>query len=390
MISETLRSLARCPECRGALVVEPDEVVCTACGTRYPQTSRDVLDLRPRQAFGETTRYVDEALHADRRQDSIAPPVLGAALKNDVLRELLDPQPGELVIDLGCGSGRTLVWNRETGAALVGVDVSPFIAADAKPLVDLALADLRRLPFADGTFDKAYSLDVVEHLSRDALTAVLAEAARVVAPGGRLFVYSHVRKNSPLARGLKTINRLARALERVGLVDLAQERIRKSDHLNPLADIPDLRRTMAAAGFRVVSIRYYTPLVGAFIENILVRMVERQMTRRAARRMASGHGAPGGSAEADADAVREARTTGKALVARRGLVYRGLRAATAIMKIDLWAFGHVETGPFFALLEREPVPGGSGGGARLDAAARDRRPTDRGTRRPEAATTGPV
>ena len=67
---------------------------------------------------------------------------------------------------------------------------------EARADVDLLLGDLRRLPFADGTFTKAYSLDVLEHLSPDALRAMLTEAARVLAPGGHLFVYTHVRKNA--------------------------------------------------------------------------------------------------------------------------------------------------------------------------------------------------
>ena len=88
--------------------------------------------------------------------------------------------------------------------------------------------------FADGAFTKAYALDVLEHLSPEALDACCAEAARVLAPGGALFVYSHVRKNAPIAGGLRAINALARGLERVGLIDMTQERLRKSDHLNPL------------------------------------------------------------------------------------------------------------------------------------------------------------
>ena len=46
---------------------------------------------------------------------------------------------------------------------------------------------------------------------------MLAEAARVLAPGGALFVYTHVRKNAPIAVGLRWINALARRLERWGL-----------------------------------------------------------------------------------------------------------------------------------------------------------------------------
>ena len=113
------------------------------------------------------------------------------------------------------------------------------------PAIDLLLGDLRQLPFADGTFDKAWSLDVLEHLSPEALRGMLTEAARVLKPGGALFVYTHVRKNAPIAAGLNWINALARRLERWDLIDLRQERLRKSDHLNPLRDVPHLEAVVA-------------------------------------------------------------------------------------------------------------------------------------------------
>ncbi len=235
----------------------------------------------------------------------------------------------------------------------MGIDVSPYFAREACEGADLVLGDLRRLPFGDGVFTKASALDVFEHLSPEALGDVLREAARVLAPGGQLFVYSHVRRNSALAGGLKQINRLARWLERRGLVDLARERLRKSDHLNPLADIPDLERTVAAAGFRIARIRYYTPLVGGFVENILMRAGEHWMAKRAAR----GGAAEGRSLDAN-DAAREARSAAKARVNRRGPAYAGLRLVTWVMKLDLVLFGRVRSGPFFALLVRDG--GGSG------------------------------
>src|SRR6185369_14942417 len=173
------------------------------------------------------------------------------------------------VIDLGCGSGRSLLWNAASGARFVGADVSPYFAREARDRMDLALSDLRRLPFPDGTFTKAYALDVLEHLSPEALDAMLQEAVRVLAPGGALFVYSHVRKNARIAAGLRGINALARWLERRGLIDMTQERLRKSDHLNPLTDVPHLEQVVAGAGFRIAKIRYYTPLIGGFVENIL-------------------------------------------------------------------------------------------------------------------------
>lgn len=352
MISARLMELVRCPDCGGAIRGAPPRVACGACGRLFAATA-DYLVLHPGVGFAEQTKYLDEALHADARHEHVTPPLLAAKIRNDVLRSFLAPGPGDICVDLGCGSGRTLVWNADLGASQVGIDVSPYFAREACDGADLVLGDLRRLPFGDGVFTKASALDVFEHLSPEALGDVLREAARVLAPGGQLFVYSHVRRNSALAGGLRQINRLARWLERRGLVDLARERLRKSDHLNPLADIPDLERTVAAAGFRIARIRYYTPLVGGFVENILMRAGEHWMAKRAAR----GGAAEGRSLDAN-DAAREARSAAKARVNRRGPAYAGLRLVTWVMKLDLVLFGRVRSGPFFALLVRD----GSGSG----------------------------
>ena len=354
MISARLMDLVRCPDCGGRLDGAPPDLACGACHRRFAGNAA-YLVLHPGVSFAEQTKYLDEALHADARHEHVTPPLLSAKIRNDVLRAMLAPAPGDAIVDLGCGSGRTLVWNADRDAYQVGIDVSPYFALEACEGADLVLGDLRRLPFGDGVFTKASALDVFEHLSRDALADVLREAARVLAPGGRLFVYSHVRKNSPLAGGLRQINRLARWLERRGLVDLARERLRKSDHLNPLADIPDLERTVAAAGFRVERIRYYTPLVGGFVENILVRAGEHWLARRAARREADAGRTIDGN-----DAAREARAAAKARVGRRGPAYAALRVVTWAMKLDLLLFGRVRSGPYFALLRRE---GGESGGA---------------------------
>jgi SAM-dependent methyltransferase len=339
--------LVRCPDCGGTLDGAPPELSCAACHRRFAANG-EYLVLHPGVSFAEQTKYLDAALHADARHEHVTPPLLSAKIRNDVLRAFLEPGRGDAVVDLGCGSGRTLVWNADLGAYQVGIDVSPYFAREACAGADLVLGDLRRLPFGDGVFTKASALDVFEHLSREALADVLRESARVLAPGGRLFVYSHVRKNSPLAGGLKQINRLARWLERRGLVDLARERLRKSDHLNPLADIPDLERAVAAAGFRIERIRYYTPLVGGFVENILVRSGEHWLAKRAARRQSAAGRTLDGNA-----AAREARAAAKSRVGRKGPTYAGLRFVTWTMKLDLLLFGRIRSGPYFALLRRE-------------------------------------
>jgi len=266
-----------------------------------------------------------------------------------MLRAFLAPEPHDLVVDLGCGSGRTLLWNHGWGAMTIGIDISPFFSAEARRDVDLLIGDLRKLPFADATFTKAFSLDVLEHLSPEALRGMLAEASRVLAPGGALFVYTHVRKNARIAVGLRWINRLARQLDRWGWIDLRQEHLRKSDHLNPLRDIPELEQVAHAAGFRIGRIRYYTPIVGGFVENILMRIAERAMARRAAGRLGSSVT----PAEADARAIREARTSAKERIANSPATYAALRVLSFAMKLDLLLFGRIRSGPFFALLVKE-------------------------------------
>lgn len=345
MISAALLAIVRCPDCRGELHDEPGSLVCGSCGRRRVK-GPGYLDLRPSITFAEQTKYLDPALHADHRHETVSPPLLQAGVRQRMLRRFLRPAAGDRIVDLGCGSGRSLVWNSASGAHMIGIDVAPYFAAQAIEGGDLVLGDLRRLPFADGTFAKGYALDVFEHLSRDALDEVLREIARVMPPGGQLFAYSHVRKNSPLAGGLRAVNALARGLERIGLVDLDQERLRKSDHLNPLVDIPDLERATSAAGFRIARIRYYTPLVGAFVENVLMRVAERVLGRWSARQASLGN--------APAAQARLARSTAKARLARRGALYWIVRATTTLMMVDVWIFGRVRTGPFFVLLERAP------------------------------------
>jgi SAM-dependent methyltransferase len=351
MVSPSLLDLVRCPECHAALHVQEAALLCGGCGRRYPRTAADFLDLRPEVQFSEQTKYLDEALHADARHERVSPPLLGSRIRNDMLRAFLSPQPSDVVVDLGCGSGRALLWNRDWRARTVGVDIAPYFSAEARSEIDLLLGDLRRLPFADGTFTRAFSLDVLEHLSPEALRAMLAEANRILTPGGTMFVYTHVRKNAPIAIGLRWINRLARALERIGLIDLRQERLRKSDHLNPLRDIPELGAVVAEAGFRIARIRYYTPIVGGFVENILIRMAERAMAKRAAGRLAAA-----GAADPDAAAVRETRSAAKTRIARSPATYAALRALSFAMKLDLVLFGRIRSGPFFALLQKEPGP----------------------------------
>ena len=114
------------------------------------------------------------------------------AVEAALLRVL--PDPLGRVLDIGTGTGRLLELLAPRAQLTVGVDASRAMLALARSRLARAgigqasvrLADMYRLPFADGSFDLAV-LQMVLHYAEDP-AGVLAEAARVLVPGGRLVV----------------------------------------------------------------------------------------------------------------------------------------------------------------------------------------------------------
>ena len=93
--------------------------------------------------------------------------------------------PGTLLLDVGCGSGLTLVLAQQRGAVPAGLDISPGllqVAHDRLPGADLREGDLEFLPFGDAAFDAVTGVNAFQ-FAGDPRRA-LAEAARVTRPGG--------------------------------------------------------------------------------------------------------------------------------------------------------------------------------------------------------------
>jgi SAM-dependent methyltransferase len=96
---------------------------------------------------------------------------------------------GTRLLDVGCGTGLTLELAESRGATQTGVDVAPGllgIAAGRLPDADLRLLDLQELPFADASFDAVVAVNAFQ-FAADPVRAI-AEAARVLVPGGRLAI----------------------------------------------------------------------------------------------------------------------------------------------------------------------------------------------------------
>lgn len=98
--------------------------------------------------------------------------------------EWLDPQPGEYVLDLGCGDGQLTLRIAESGAHVLGVDASAEMVVAARERgIEAEHARAEELPFRDATFDAVFS-NAVLHWVRDQ-DAMMRQVHRVLKPGGR-------------------------------------------------------------------------------------------------------------------------------------------------------------------------------------------------------------
>ena len=134
-----------------------------------------------------TTGAVDEPATPLLRLLDAADALPGAAELRAHTYDLLDMTPGRRVVDVGCGSGRAVAELADRGADPVGVDVSEQMISVARrrwPQHDFRPGTADELPLPDGSVG-GYRADKVFHELAEHARA-LAEAWRVLAPGGRI------------------------------------------------------------------------------------------------------------------------------------------------------------------------------------------------------------
>ena len=98
--------------------------------------------------------------------------------------EWLNPQPGERILDIGCGDGQLTLRLTATGAQVTGVDASGEMLAAARARgVQADQASAEKLPYPDHCFDALFSNAALHWVHDHA--AMLYEAHRVLRAGGR-------------------------------------------------------------------------------------------------------------------------------------------------------------------------------------------------------------
>ncbi|MEV5414491.1 class I SAM-dependent methyltransferase [Thermopolyspora sp. NPDC052614] len=178
-------------------------------------------------------------------------------------RELL-AEVGGRVLEIGAGHGANFRHYPPAVRQVIAIEPEPQLrrlaeraAADAPVPVEVRAGYAERLPLADGSVDVVVASQVLCSV-RD-LPRALAEAGRVLRPGGRLHFYEHVRSRRPgFARTQRALDliwplqgagcHLARDIERaIGEAGFVIERIRRFDFLINGRTTPSSPRVIGVA-----------------------------------------------------------------------------------------------------------------------------------------------
>jgi len=186
-------------------------------------------------------------------------------LRLEAVQALVEPRPGDRVLDLGCAAGAVSHFLSTLGCETVGVDAEPLAIDKARELfpdLDFQLANVARLPFEDASFDKAVAADLVEHLDDETFQSMLRETRRVLRPGGTLSIYTPNPRHA--IERLKTRDLiLAQNPTHIGLRDSAtlEAMLREAGFVIDRSEwrasfIRGLRLVERAGGRRIESLRY--------------------------------------------------------------------------------------------------------------------------------------
>jgi ubiquinone/menaquinone biosynthesis C-methylase UbiE len=141
----------------------------------------------------------------------------------DILIEKMDCQNNEKILEIGFGTGATLVrlLSKYKDAAFYGVEVSPIMYRKATSRMRFCgvrkhvhiqlIKNPSMLPFPDNFFDKVYLESVLAIQEGQKISLLLAEIHRVLKPAGKLFLNETIWLNTVSQREIAAINEICKA-----------------------------------------------------------------------------------------------------------------------------------------------------------------------------------
>ncbi|MCC6348617.1 MAG: class I SAM-dependent methyltransferase [Candidatus Eisenbacteria bacterium] len=178
--------------------------------------------------------------------------------------EHADLAAGQAVLDLGCGWAYGTHWAHSLGCRATGIDLGMdqlrWARGALPPGASLVHANAKALPFPDASFDRAVSVEMMEHVYRPDRPAVFAEIARVVRRGGRIAI-STPNPASPIESVKRVAVRwpwLRRALPSSCFPEASDDAAAYHPYRyhHPLA-AAELAAGLSSAGFRVLGTRHF-------------------------------------------------------------------------------------------------------------------------------------
>jgi len=220
--------------------------------TYYDNTRFDYRSIwnRRRRDVAVHFGFYDE--HADRHAEALDN-------LNRAMADWADIQPGERVLDAGCGLGNACFWLAEHRRAQVtGVNIVASQIADCQKLaaqkqvqnVSFVQADFCKMPFSENIFDVVWACESVCHAADKAV--FYGEAFRVLKPGGRLVMAEYMRNARPAPPESERL--LAEWLRPWAISDIDT--------------VEEHRAHVLAVGFQQVDIRDVTPNVRVSLRNL--------------------------------------------------------------------------------------------------------------------------
>ena len=193
-VAEDILAIVCCLTCQNTLRHVGEELVCSACGRKYPivrGVPRFVEAEQYAGSFGFQWQTFDRT-QLDREA--------GSRSESD-FRQRTGFRPedlkGKLVLDVGCGMGRFAEVATRWGARVVGIDLSLATEVAARNLAGrdatIFQADVFHLPFAPESFDYIYSIGVLHH-TPDCEKA-FRSLPSLLKPGGRIAVWLYSSYN---------------------------------------------------------------------------------------------------------------------------------------------------------------------------------------------------